>query len=101
MLPIGIMIVRRLGRNKPQFGPFNLGRFGLAVNVLAMIWGIFTVVFVVFPTELPVTADNMNYSSLVFGSALIFSLSMWFVYGKRIYHGSVNEFGEDDAVPLS
>ena len=95
MLPIGIMILRRLSKNKLQLGPFNLGRFGLLINILGILWGIFTVVFVVFPTEIPVTADNMNYSSLVFGAGVIFSIATWFIYGKSRYHGSVNELDEN------
>ena len=96
MLPIAIMISRRLSRNnKLSLGPFNLGRFGLLTNILALLWRIFTVVFVTFPTEMPVTADNMNYASLVFGGTIIFSLVAWFLYGKNVYKGSLNELGED------
>ena len=94
MLPIAMMIQRRLRNNEPSFGPYTLGRYGLLVNVIAMLWGTFAVIFEVFPTEMPVTAANMNYASLVFGSAVIFSLAAWFLYGKKVFQGPVNELEE-------
>ena len=94
MLPIAVMVWRRLSKRQLNFGPFTLGRFGLLINIVGLLWGIFAVVFVVFPTEIPVTADNMNYASLVFGSAMLFSLGSWFVYGKKTFQGPVNEIGE-------
>lgn len=65
-----------------------------------MLWGIFSVVFVSFPTKMPATADNMNYSSLVFSAAVVFSIFTWFVYGRRVYEGSLDELGEG-SIPLT
>nr|AUW31329.1 putative choline transport protein [Cladonia uncialis subsp. uncialis] len=94
ILPIAIMIQRRLRNDEPNFGPYTLGRYGLLVNVIAILWGTFAVIFEVFPTEMPVTAANMNYASLVFGSAVIFSLVTWFLYGGKTFQGPVNELDE-------
>ncbi len=94
MLPIAIMIRRRLRNDEPNFGPFTLGRYGLLVNVVAICWGTFAVIFKFFPTEIPVTAANMNYASLLFGSAVIFSLATWFLYGGKVFKGPVNELEE-------
>lgn len=88
------MVHRRLGKRQLTFGPFTLGRFGLLINIFGLLWGMFFVIFVVFPTEMPVTAANMNYASLVFGSALLFSLVAWFLYGRKVFVGSVNELVE-------
>lgn len=94
MLPIVIMIQRRLGRGQLTFGPFTLGRFGLFINTIGLLWGLFSVVFVVLPTEMPVTAANMNYASLVFGSALLFSFVTWFLYGRKVFQGPISELEE-------
>ena len=94
ILPIAIMIRRRLSNDEPNFGPYTLGRYGLLVNVIAILWGTFAVIFEVFPTKMPVTAANMNYASLVFGSAVIFSLATWFLYGAKTFQGPVNELDE-------
>ena len=94
MLPIAIMIQRRLGKDQVAFGPFTLGRFGLPVNMVGILWGIFVVIFEVFPSKMPVTAANMNYASLVFGSTIIFSLVTWFLYGAKVFKGPINELDE-------
>ena len=95
MLPIILMIKRRLGKNQLTFGPFTLGRLGLLINVIGLLWGTFIVVFLVFPTEMPVTAANMNYASLVIGSAVLFSLMAWFLYGRKVFQGPINELVEE------
>ena len=98
IIPVIVMVIRRFQKRKLQFGPFQLGRFGLPINAIGICWGIFTVAFVILPKEMPATAGNMNYAPVVFGAALIFSLILWFVYGKRVYHGPINELGEEDVV---
>ena len=47
---------------------------------------------------MPVTAENMNYASLVFGGAMIFSGIAWYVYGKDRYHGPTSELAEGEIV---
>ena len=92
MLAIAVMIRRRWNKDSICYGPFTLGRFGMLINLAAILWGMFAVIFGFFPTEVPVTAANMNYASLVFGSALIFSIASWFLYGRNVFKGPVNEF---------
>lgn len=48
-----------------------MGRFGIVVNVLAVAFCIFLIVFLPFPPYLPVTGMNMNYASPVFGAVMI------------------------------
>ena len=96
LLPVILMTLRRLKGHRIAFGPFTLGRYGLVTNLYSIVWGIFACVFVVFPTTVPVTAENMNYASLVFGGAMIFSGVAWFVYGKDRYHGPISELPEGE-----
>lgn len=98
VLPVIIMVIRRFEKKPLHFGPFSLGKFGLPVNILGILWGIFTVAFVILPKEMPATAANMNYAPVVFGAALIFSLTLWIVWGRKVYHGPVNELGEEDVI---
>jgi hypothetical protein len=39
------------------------------------------------PTAIPVTADLMNYASVVFAAFFIISTVWYFVWGKRNYQG--------------
>ncbi|KKK16917.1 amino acid permease [Aspergillus rambellii] len=66
LIPIFMMTWKRLRKEPINFGPWTLGRWGLAINIYAIVFGLFTTTFVLFPTEIPVTATNMNYSGPVF-----------------------------------
>jgi len=48
---------------------------------------ILTTVLFVFPPELPVTGNNMNYCIVAFAVWLIISVIQWFVDGKKNYTG--------------
>ncbi|KAH9906821.1 choline transport protein [Xylariomycetidae sp. FL2044] len=62
--------------------PFALGRSGLALNLVASIFVVVTSVFFCFPAGLPVSADAMNYVTVVIGIFLILVSTYWLVYGK-------------------
>lgn len=49
------------------------------------------VFFSFWPTERPVTAENMNYAVLVTAAIVIFSLVYYHVWAKRVYTGPVIE----------
>ncbi|KAI9843919.1 MAG: hypothetical protein M1838_002415 [Thelocarpon superellum] len=94
--PIIVIALRRMGPKPVPWGPWRLGRFGLAINCVAIAFVAFTSVFLFFPTYQPVTPVNMNYASLLFGAALIFALLCWMVYGRKNYHGPLREIQAQD-----
>jgi choline transport protein len=84
--------IRRFSNDRPiQFGPWNLGKIGLAVNILAISFCIFLIIFLPFPVILPVTAQNMNYASVVFMGVILFSFVDWVVRGRKRYTGPIRE----------
>ena len=91
MLPIGLLIYRRLSRPALVFGPFTLGRWGIIVNLLAISYSGLLVAIMVLPPYQPVNAKNMNYAGAIFGGALIMCIVLWYIYGKRLYKGPVWE----------
>ncbi|QKX55472.1 uncharacterized protein TRUGW13939_02565 [Talaromyces rugulosus] len=93
IIPIVLLVLRRFDqvRQPIPWGPWTLGRYGLAVNLYAIIFGTFIVVFVPFPTTIPVTADNMNYAGPVFGGMALLLLVDWFVRGRRRFQGPLKE----------
>lgn len=64
-------------------GPFSLGKWGYAVNVYAICFLVFIIIWLPFPPYLPVTASNMNYSGPIFGVVLCAALVDWFVWGHK------------------
>ena len=62
IITITLMIRKRLSGEPIEFGPWNMGRWGLAVNVYAVLYSIIVTVFSFFPPATPVTAVSMSKS---------------------------------------
>lgn len=91
LLPISLMVFRRLSGKEIPWGPWTMGRWGLPVNLFSIAYSTVLLVFMVFPPYQPVSAQNMNYASLVFGAVIIVSTIFWFIYGRRTYYGPVRD----------
>ncbi|KKK26005.1 hypothetical protein AOCH_000451 [Aspergillus ochraceoroseus] len=70
-----------------KYGPWNLGRLRYPINGIAIIIYIFLCCIMTFPTQMPATAENMNYASLIIGAVFIASTVMYFTWGRRNYFG--------------
>lgn len=87
-----VLLVKRI--TKPtdiRWGPFQLGKLGIPINVLAIIWTSIGIFFSFWPSNAQVTLENMNWSSLVFGLALLMSTAFWFLHSKKTYTGPIRE----------
>ena len=93
ILPIVYMLV--CGRRKlpaSEYGPFKLGKVGgMVVNVVAILWLVFAIVFSTFPNFQPVTAQNMNYSTVVLAGWVGGGAVYYFLKGRKVYNGPVVE----------
>ncbi|KAL8941810.1 MAG: hypothetical protein Q9211_001662 [Gyalolechia sp. 1 TL-2023] len=70
------------------WGPWRVpGVFGTINNVFACIYIVFVLFWSFWPPATPATAENMNYSVLVTGSVIGFSIVYYFARGKREYKG--------------
>lgn len=88
LVPILFFLWRRLSApHSLSYGPWRLGRAGVAINVIAIIYLLFTSIFMVFPSYQPVTPSNMNYASLIFGFVWLMSVVFWIVRGRKEYDG--------------
>ncbi|KAL4769299.1 amino acid/polyamine transporter I [Aspergillus nidulans var. acristatus] len=74
-LPIGLTLVNRARLPAQRY--CNLGKFGAAVNMLALAWILIAIVFASFPTYLPVTSETINWAPCFFGIVLVLSLGNW------------------------
>lgn len=74
------------------FGPWYIpGAYGIAVNAFACIYLTILIFFCMWPSELPVTAENMNYTALVTAAVIAFSMGYYYFWARRIYTGPVVE----------
>ena len=79
---------------QPQlvWGPWRIpGKIGMVNNIYACVYILFVLFWSFWPPETPATAENMNYSVLVTGAVLIFSVVYYYTYGKRQYMGPLVE----------
>ncbi|KAH8890093.1 amino acid transporter [Thozetella sp. PMI_491] len=83
-LPVVYMLLfGRRKDSKHQFGPFRLGKvLGITMNIIGLIWMVVVMIFSTFPTVMPVTAQNMNYSTVVMAGWLLFGLIYYILFGR-------------------
>ncbi|KAF2703700.1 amino acid transporter [Pleomassaria siparia CBS 279.74] len=74
---------------------FNLGRAGILVNGIALAFLSVAFVFVFFPVVPYPTPESMNWSSLIFGFAVGFSLVFYYVSGRHVYVGPVTSVKQE------
>jgi choline transport protein len=94
LVPIFLVLLKRLRKEPLQFGPWTLGRWGMAVNLYAIVFGVFVCIFVPFPPMVPVTAENMNYCAPVFLGLIVLLGFDWVFRGRRSYTGPLKKLLE-------
>ncbi|KAL0570057.1 hypothetical protein V5O48_011899 [Marasmius crinis-equi] len=79
---------RFLGKNDFKPGPFRLGIFSLPVAVISVLFMLFLGIVFLFPATPQTDVPDMNYSVVVLGGAMFFSLG-WYYFPK---YGGVHWF---------
>jgi len=95
IISASVMLYKRLTVPDSQiiWGPFKLGRAGVPVTILAIVYSLIGIFFSFWPPSANVTAENMNWSVLVFGAVVLFLLVFWLLYGRHVYKGPIIETG--------
>lgn len=74
------------------WGPWRVsGLLGIINNAFACIYILFVLFWSFWPPKTPATPKNMNYSVLVTGVVIIFSIVYYYVWGKAQYKGPLIE----------
>lgn len=82
LIPLSINVLQR--RRVLVRGKFHMGTWiGMAVNLVAVAWLVFAIVFFSFPYVQPVEPANMNYTCVCVGGIGCIALGWWFVAGSR------------------
>jgi choline transport protein len=83
--PIFFLFWRRLSSSHPisiPWGPFKLGTVGPFVNLGAMCYIAFVLIWMLFPAFLPVDSVNMNYAGPIVGAVILGALLDWVISGR-------------------
>lgn len=78
-IAILMMLIRRFSTTPPEFGPWTMGKFGLPVNVFALVYSAYVIIWLPFPTAMPITGPNFNYSSPILAAVVLLALGLWFI----------------------
>jgi amino acid transporter len=87
---ISCVLYRRVSH--PELIPkarWSLGRWGVTVNSLGLIYVTFIFFWSFWPNQIPITASNFNWSVALFVGVLVISLIAYVVQGRHIYNGPV------------
>ena len=70
-------------------GPFNLGRYGVVVGWVAVLWVLTISVLFSLPVSYPITIKTLNYTPVAVGCLLILVVSYWLISGRRWFRGPI------------
>lgn len=93
--PIFFLFWRRLAskRHPPiAWGPFKLGRVGPFVNIGAMAYITFVLIWMPFPAVLPVDRWNMNYAGPIAGGVIIAAGIDWCINGRKRFSAPIASY---------
>ena len=94
ILSIGSFFSRRFSKEpmpeSESRSHFSLGRYGVAINAISLIFLISFFVFCFFPTVTPVTASTMNWNCAMFGGIWLFATAYYVVIGRHAYRPPVD-----------
>jgi choline transport protein len=88
-LSIGCVLWRRLYGDPLPPARWSLGRYGVAINIVAVLYESFSVVVSFFPLFSKVDAKSMNWGIAMFGGVAVLCAVNYFVYARRVYRGPV------------
>ena len=91
LIPIMLIMIKKIKGEQVKYGPWSMGKLGVAVNAFSAIFLIISTFFSFFPPAIPVTAVTMNWSIAVFGGFVIIGLIWYAVFGRRQYSGPIVE----------
>ncbi|KAL4926146.1 amino acid/polyamine transporter I [Aspergillus undulatus] len=89
LFPLVFLIIARFtegGKDVPR-GSFSLGKLGLPLNLVAILFTTYFSVFLPFPPTLPVTEENMNFSGPVLGFIMLCACVDWMIRGRDRWTG--------------
>ncbi|KAF2096005.1 amino acid transporter [Rhizodiscina lignyota] len=85
-LPICFVMIRKIQGRPPVYGSYRIGKLGVLVNLFALLYLIYVILWMPFPTVLPVTAGNFNYAGPILGAVLVGAVLDYVISGRNRFH---------------
>jgi choline transport protein len=89
IMSIGCVTLKRLRDETLLPSRFSLGRAGLPINIYSLLFLVLAFIMTFFPQVPNPDPAAMNWSIVVFGSVVVFSVLYFLVRGRHQYAGPV------------
>ena len=86
-LPIFFRVT--LARKSFIRGPFNLGRYGILVGWIAVLWVATISVLFSLPVSYPITNETLNYTPVAVGCLFILVIASWVFSARHWFRGPI------------
>nr|XP_023927079.1 amino-acid permease BAT1 homolog isoform X1 [Quercus suber]XP_023927080.1 amino-acid permease BAT1 homolog isoform X2 [Quercus suber] len=70
-------------------GPFNLGRYGILVGWIAVLWVATISVLFSLPVSYPITNETLNYTPVAVGCLFILVITCWIFSARHWFRGPI------------
>ncbi|KAG7004718.1 hypothetical protein G7Y79_00024g056680 [Physcia stellaris] len=90
LLSIGCFISKRLRGEPLPPSRFSLGKWGMAINVIAICFLLSFFMFCFFPTAKGPTPETMNWNIAMFGGITLFATFYYIIIGHKQYRPPVD-----------
>ena len=99
IISIGCVTYRRFMRLPLPASRWSLGRAGLWVNCMALLYTTWALVWSFFPNAYTVTLQNFNWASVLFVGLMSIATVLYWTHARHVYEGPVAKVVplEDDA----
>jgi amino acid transporter len=91
LIPIILIMIKKIKGEHIRYGPWRMGKAGVAVNAFSSVFLTLSVFFSFFPPVTPVTLETMNWSICVFGGFVIIGFIWYAIIGRKNYNGPIVE----------
>ena len=91
LISIGCVALRRIKKQPLLDRAFDLGRFGLLINVGAIAFLLLAFVMSFFPGAPHPTVTTMNWSCLAYGGVLLIGAAYYIIWARHHYVGPVED----------
>ncbi|KAJ4341105.1 hypothetical protein N0V95_007325 [Ascochyta clinopodiicola] len=89
LISISCVALKRI-RGEPLLpSKFNLGKLGLPINIIAVLFLLFIWFFCFFPASPHPAVADMNWAVLGYGVVIIFATIYYVIHGRHVYVGPV------------
>jgi amino acid transporter len=87
---IPIILRVTLARNTFVPGPFSLGKYGMVVGWVAVLWVVTISVLFSLPVAYPITAETLNYTPVAVAGLVAITLSYWLFSARHWFTGPIS-----------